>query len=191
MSYATVDDLREYLEQVPDDAAHDALLQTVLDRAHEVVDGYLAFSFGAYATGSKDVRAPWNVAEWLDLPAHEADSVTAVLQVTGRGRTSESTTAITEYIEEDDGRLYRDAGWLPGAWYRVTADWGYGEAPADVVEVELRVAVNIWQGRAASQWSNSLGVEGSGSVTYSRALTAAERSMLDAVRTRFGVWGFA
>lgn len=191
MSNATVAQLREYLEQVGSGVAVDALLQKVLDRACEVVGDYLGMAFGAYTEGVKDVRAPRNVDQWLELPAHEADSVTAVARVSGRGTLGETTSAVSDFLEEDDGRLYRDGGWTPGAWYRVTADWGYGVAPASVVEVELRVAVNIWQGRAASQWQANLGVEGSGSVTYSRALTGAERSILDGVRARFGVWGFA
>jgi len=191
VSYATVAQLREYLSQIPASETTDALLQDVLDRANRVVDGYLGFSFGAYAEGDKDVRAPRNPDEWLEVPTHDAGTVTAVLAVSGRGSPGESTSAVMDYLEEDDGRLYRDAGWSANAWYRVSADWGYGEAPADVVEVELRVAVNIWQGRAASQWSSNVGVEGSGAVTYSRALTAAERSMLDAVRREAGEWGFA
>jgi hypothetical protein len=183
MSYATIADLREYLDQVEAGAAVDAFLQRVLDRAEEVVDGYLTFSFAAYGEASaKDVRAQGG--EYLEVPGHEQGSVASVYLVRNKDASYESTSEVTDYGEMEDGRLYRDIGWAPGRWYRVTAEWGYGAAPADVVEVELRVGVNIWQGRAAMQWSNSLGVEGSGSVTYSRALTGAEKSMLDAVRYR-------
>jgi hypothetical protein len=188
MAYATVADIRQYLNQLPADVADDALLATILERANGIVNDYLTFSFAAWGTvaTSKDVLRTVP-ALWLPLPAHKAGTVPAPITVSslsGRGTTGESTVLVTDWLEEDDGRLYRDSGWSVG-WYRVSAIWGYGPAPQTVVEVELRVAVNIWKGRDASQWQADLGVEGQGSVTYSRALTGSERSILDAVRLQY------
>ncbi len=185
MSYATVADLREYLSQVPVGAEYDARLQVVLDRAHEIVTEALGFEFDDWPTESstRDVRALGG--EDLFLPAHLVTSVASVAAVSDRGATTEATEAVTDYLEEDDGRLYRAAGWTEDAWYRVTARWGYGPAPASVVEVELEIAVNIWRSRDAASFGNVLGAEGQGAVPYNRALNWAQRSILDGVRARY------
>lgn len=67
----------------------------------------------------------------------------------------------------------------------MTAMWGYGPAPASAVQVELEVAVNIWQGKAAPNWAASVGVEGGGAVPVNRALTWAQRSILEGIRARY------
>lgn len=183
MAYATATQLREYLDanQVADDAETTALLETILDRATDIVDGALGFSFSAYGDASaKDVRAVGG--EYLELPPYELGSVTSVYRVYDKGTSDEDTEEITDYVVLDDGRLYRQGGWTAGGWYRVTASWGYGPAPDAIVEVTLEVAVNIWRGRSALQWSNTYGDEGGGAVTYNRALTWAQRSIIDAVR---------
>jgi hypothetical protein len=184
-SYATVADIRQYLQQLPAGVADDALLATILERANGIVNDYLTFAFAAWGlvATNKDVLRPVPYP-WMTLPAHKAASVATVSTVSGRGTTGEATVLVTDWLAEDDGRLYRDSGWAVG-WYRVSAIWGYGPAPQTVVEVELRVAVNIWKGRDASQWQSDLGVDGQGAVTYSRALTGSERSILDAVRLQY------
>jgi len=67
----------------------------------------------------------------------------------------------------------------------VTAIWGYGPAPASVVEVELEIAVNIWRSAAASSFGTAVGVEGGGAVTVNRALTWAQRNILDGIRASY------
>jgi hypothetical protein len=185
MAYATVAQLRAYLTQVATGATNDALLTTVLARAHEIVNDALGFAFDTAWAGPSDQDVyEEHSRRWLTLPYHQLASVAAVSTVHGRGTSTETTTVVDDWLEEADGRLYLDAGWTPG-WYRVEAAWGYGPAPAHVVEVELRVAVNIWRGRDASQWQSELGAEGQGAVPYNRALTWAERSILDGVRMRY------
>lgn len=184
MAYATLDQLYDYLPQLARDE-HDSLLSDILDRAESIVDDALGFQFAGYGeatTRDVECRVRWR---WLEAPAHERGSIVAIAEVSGRGTSSETTTEITEFVEEEDGRLYRDEGWTRGAWYRIEARWGYGPPPDDIVEVTLEVAVNIWRGRDASQWSASIGVEGQGSVSYNRALTWAQRSIIEAVRTRY------
>jgi hypothetical protein len=184
MSYATVVQLREYLVQVGSGAANDALLQSVLDRANSIVNEALGFEFAPYGEASgRDVECRHR-QRWLEVPYHNAGTVATVEAISGRGTASEVTDALDGWLEEDDGRLYRDGGWAPG-WYRITAQWGYGPAPASIVEVELEVAVNIWRGRDASMWQSDIGVEGAGAVSYNRALTWAQRSIIDAVRLKY------
>lgn len=188
MSYATTVQLRSqpYLSQVGSGVASDVALQMVLDRASAIINDCLGFSFASYGetASAKDVLAKGGV--WLWLPAYESGSITGITRVYRRGRTDESEDDVTEYVVDEDirpYRIYRDAGWAPGAWYRVTAIWGYGAAPATVVEVELEIAVNIWRSGAASSFGTSVGFDDGGAVTVNRALTWAQRDILDGVRT--------
>jgi hypothetical protein len=183
MAYATLDQVYDAMPQLTR-GEHDAVLGDYLDRATKIVDRALGFSFSDYgAAADKDVRAVGG--QYLELPYHQADSVTAVYEVLSKAADYESTSEITDYEELPDGRLWRALGWYQDVWYRVTGVWGYGEAPDDVVEVTIRVAVNIWRGRDSSQWANSIGVEGQGSVPYNRALSWAERDILAGVRADY------
>jgi len=185
MSYATVADFRNYLVQVESSTAKDAQLQSILDRANEILDDALGFSFAAWgaAPTERDVECRYG-GRWLELPYHKPASVTVVETVSGRGTSSESTEAVSDWLEETDGRLYADGGHC-GGWYRVTAIWGYGAAPASIVEVEIEIAVNIWRGRDASSWQSDTGVDGQGATSFNRALTWAQRSIIDGVRNRY------
>ena len=191
MAYATVAQLREYLPDVPVDAENDALLTNVLERATAIVEAELGFAFAGYEpTDYGYLAEPKDVysgigGPWLYLPAHMPESVTAVDLVASRGSDNESTEAVTEYVEETRYRLYLDAGWLPRRWYRVAAVWGYGAVPAEIVEVTLEVAVNIWRGRDAMNWSTELGATSGGATPYRRALTWAQRSIIERVKGQY------
>jgi hypothetical protein len=186
MAYATVAQLRQYLPDVPVDADNEALLTSILERATAIVEAELGFAFAAYdyVAENKDAYSGAG-GRWLYLPAHMPESVTAVDLVASRGLDGESTEAVTEYVESDRYRLYLDSGWLPRRWYRVTAVWGYGAVPAEIVEVTLEVAVNIWRGRDAANWSADLGASGGGATPYRRALTWAQRSIIDRVKRQY------
>lgn len=182
--YATLDEFIEVVPQLAERSEEHGAMAATLERATAIVNLALGFEFSAYGDeeATKDVRCYGGA--YLDLPHHEADSVETVLEVTGRGATYESTEAITDYIEEADGRLYRYEGWGDG-WYRVTAIWGYGPAPESIVQVTLEVAVNLWQGRQAGLFSDIVGVEGGGAVGYRRALTNQQRMIIDQVRVAY------
>lgn len=186
MSYATVLQIRDYLDQAPPGAPGDLQLQTVLDRASAIIDEVLGFRFDGYAAGDRDVRA--GGGEYLWLPRHEPASVTDVEIVHGRGTAFETTTTVDDWLAEDEEgipqRLWRGAGWTRGAWYRVTAEWGNGDAPASIVEIELEIAINIWRSADRAMFSDVIGVEGGGAVGYQRALTNQQRMIIDAVRLR-------
>jgi len=189
MSYITVADLREYLPQVKAGTTQDAELQNVIDRAHAIAGDALGFEFSAWAVEAttQDIQAR-SEGVWLWVPNYKAASVTTVQLISGRGTTGESLSTVTDWTEEDAWRLYANAGWLSGCWYRVTAIWGYGPAPESVIEVELEAAVNIWRGRDAAVWQNDLGVQGQGAAPFNRALSWSQRDILNAVRhTYLGV----
>jgi hypothetical protein len=188
MAYATVTQLREYLGQVATGAAEDAKLTAVLDRATAIVNGALGFSFAAYtaAASARDVQSIGGT--YLEVPAYEAASITTIYEVSDRGMSTESTTLISDWLAEETFRpyqVYRHGGWSDGAWYRITAKWGYGAPPADIIEVTLEVAVNIWRAKDASFGQSELGVQGGGSVSYNRALTWGQRSIIEMVRTAY------
>lgn len=185
MSYATVAELRAYLPQIKTDSETDELLATVLERANAIVNDALGFEFAEYAVTEtvRDVECRHN-RRWLELPAHQVGSVTTVESISGRGTAYEALSTETDWMEEPDGRLFRFGGWGMGAWYRIRALWGYGPAPATIVEVEIEIAVNIWRGRDASSWQSDTGADGQGAVGFNRALTWAQRSIIDGVRSR-------
>ncbi len=187
MAYATVDELRDLLTQVPDTAANNAKLATLLDVATLVVSGYMGFTYGGYTAGTDtDVQAA-ATSYWLPLPPHKAGSITAVTEVYRRFATDESEETVENWDEEPgegDHRLYSADGWEAGDWYRVTGDWGYGAPPDDVVRVTLEVAVNAWGGADRRMFTDVIGVEGSGAVAYQRALTNIQRMILDNARVR-------
>lgn len=189
-SYATTTQLRAqpYLTQVATGAAPDAALQAVLDRANAIVNEYLGFSFAPYGVLATDRDVRGDGSEWLIPPAYKAGSVTRIVAVGGRGEAGESEEEINDYVVDEElrpYRIWRTRGWTRQTWFRVTAIWGYGEAPASVVEVELEIAVNIWRSAAASSFGTAVGVEGGGTVTVNRALTWAQRNILDGVRASY------
>jgi hypothetical protein len=184
--YASVAQLREYLVQVPAGAAYDALLDSVLDRAMDIIDGRLGFTFSAYgeAATAADVRCPAD-SEYFMLPHYGAGTITSVYELYGKGLDSEDTEEITEYEALDDGRLYYAYDWERGQWYRITAKWGYGAAPDSIVQVCLELAINLWSARESRTITDVVGVEGGGAVGYSRSLTNRQRMILDGIRQRY------
>lgn len=195
-SYGSVTEIRQYLSQVPSGAANDALLQDCLDRATAMIDGELGFAFAAFgATAASKDFCSRVASQYLELPAYQAGSITSVYELSAKGTTYESTDEVlaTEYDILDDvirPRLYRYEGW-PAGWYRVTAIWGYGPAPAEIVQVCLEKAVNLYLGAQGGQFSDVVGIEGGGAVGYNRAWTNAQRRVMENMRARFGEYGFA
>lgn len=186
MAYASVTQLREYLKDLPASDETDDLLEAILERATALVDGELGFAFAAYGYTASEIDVYSGAGgKWLYLPAYQSGSLGDVALVSSRGTDDEDTEAETEFVQESRYRLYRDVGWLPRRYYRVSAVWGYGEAPEAIVEVTLQVAVNIWRGRDAMQWSSSVGAEGGGAVSYQRALSWAQRSIIERVKTQY------
>ncbi len=192
--YGTVSELRQLLGQVSAGDANDDLMEVFLERATDTVDLVLGFSFAdwPYAAEPTDKDVLSSGGQYLYLPACEAESVDKVSLITSRGKTTETTTEVEDWLAEETERpyrLYRADGWTLGAWYRVTANWGYGPAPVSVVQVTLELAVNLWRGKDRGMYSDVIGVEGGGAVGYQRALTNQQRMILSAVRARYGEVG--
>ena len=197
-AYATVAEFRAMLTQIPTGAAVDAMIQEYLDRATAKIDGELGFSFAAFGAAATDKDFRNRVcSQYLVLPAYLDGSITHVYQLFSKGTSSESTSEIlsTEYEALTEGahngaRLYYAWGW-PAGWYRVTAKWGYGLPPDDIVQVCLEKAINLYIGAQGGQFSDVVGIEGGGAVGYNRAWTNDQRTVLANTRLRFGEYGFA
>jgi hypothetical protein len=182
-SYATLDQLREYLPTTPRTTEADTLLQRVLDRATSLIDLALGFSFEGFAESSRRVGAGYG--PFLSLPPHQVGSVTEVAP------SKDPATPVDPDLWDEmaDGTLWRDPATNPNPWgadrYLVTASWGYGDPPEAVAEVCLELAVNIYRSRDAGRFSDVVGVAGGGAVGYERALTAQQKLILERVRAHY------
>jgi len=170
-----------YLNQL-DIAEPDILakVNNVLTRAQEIVDNYLRFTFAGFTDATdKNVRAQFG--PYFVIPAHEFGSISAVTTIAG--------TAITDFEELQSGVLYAydpDTGYeheWNGAMYTITANWGYGDCPADVAEVVLELAVNIWRSAESGHFTNVIGAsDGGNAVGYEAALTPRQKMALKNAR---------
>lgn len=193
MAEVTVDDLREYLGQVPTDKLNTDRLEKILARARSIANDYVSArlgplwtGFGAYQSGDRTVVGQGR--DSLVLPAHQVGTVS---KVTAGG------VEVVNWTEDEFGALnfnkwplaylndvprpYATWGF---AWYVVTAAWGFGPTPDSVNEVYLELAVNIWRGKDRGMWTETVGESGTG-VRFTGGLTSQQRGVLDAVVARF------
>lgn len=166
------------------------LLQACLDRATETVRGQMralladpTFDWAAWPSASTKI-VTGVPGEYLYLPSHQAASVSLVEYMSATNPVAYTT--ITDQWLEEDGRLWRAAGWLPQR-YRVTAAWGYGPTvPAQAAEVVLELAVNIWRSRDKGGFSEVVGVEGSSAMRVVAWLTKQQQATLVALSQELG-----
>lgn len=167
-----------------------SLLQSCLDRATETVRGQMralladpTFDWAAWPSASTKI-VTGVPGEYLYLPSHQAASVSLVEYMSATNPVAYTT--ITDQWLEEDGRLWRAAGWLPQR-YRVTAAWGYGPTvPAQAAEVVLELAVNIWRSRDKGGFSEVVGVEGSSAMRVVAGLTKQQQATLVALSQELG-----
>jgi hypothetical protein len=190
--YGTLARLRaEHLTQVPTGITNDDLLIQCLTSATAIIDGALGFSFATYgAAAAKDVRCLGATDTW-DIPYHSIGTVATILEIYSKGTTSESTDAITDFDELEDGRLYYATGWARNQWYRITAVWGYGAAPEAIVKITMQKAVDIWHGRDARGSADMVNVEGPSAAPVQRAFTWEQYQVIQQVRREYGEFGVA
>lgn len=182
MAAITVDNIKIALPQIANIDDYNETLEAIIPRAERIVTRYLGFTFSdVYADDTvKTVRG--SGVEFLELPPHEFGSITSFVS-------EGSTTEITGWTEDEDGRLYW-AGypyysrWPLGTRYTVTANWGYGDWPDDVVEVIVELVCNIFTESKTGHYSDVQGIQGAGgdvAVGYSGALTKRQKMTLDQV----------
>lgn len=170
-------------------AAQDARLQKLLDRATQIIETLLGFSFPA-AEEDAEYVAYGDGTDYLLLPAFVAGSVTLVEAPDGY--------TVPDYIEQGSalvvtrggiigslygsealaGRLYGLAGgWLSGVPYTVTATFGYASTPDDIKEACLEIAVDLFRFRDAGS-IKMVGVEGAG-VVSGKGIPPTAKAILD------------
>ena len=181
--------------------ALDTRLQKALDRATQIIDTYLGFSFAlSGAPGTSVVYG--DGTDYLEPPAFVAGSVTLVTAPTGYTVPTYTIVDGVLQITRDGliGPLYGSeslagrlstplGGWLSGVPYTVAATFGYSAYPADIVEACLEIAVDLWRFKDAGS-IKMVGVEGAG-VVSGKGLPATAKAILDArlARASFpGVW---
>jgi len=169
--------------------ALDALLQDILDRACAMVEAaLLPVAYAAYgAATARNIRTEPYRTTYFRLPAHQHGSVTSVVEVDTLTSTTGTTISTDDWVQEDGyviaaGTEYR---WPASRVYRVTAVYGYGAAPADVQQVALELAVNMWRQRDRGLYSETQGVEGAGAVTYIGGLNATQRMVIQRARMQW------
>ena len=205
MAYATVDELRTYLKQVPLGAQMDIELTAVLARATSIIDEFLGFSFIAYGAAST-INVPSHGGQYLTLPPHDPATPPTVINISGISYNT--IAAITDFnVRQFRSRavLWRlqpatavsfwwpSPQWPTSLWpdpyYSVTAKWGYGPPPDAIVEVCLEVAVNIWRQKDRGMFTDVIGVDGSpagSSVVVVRgAFTNQQTAVMSAIKAKY------
>lgn len=192
----TVAQFRAYNDQAPSGAGVDAKITDVLDRAEGIVVAALGFAFfdsseSWAATSATEQYVRSSKSKYLKLPPYLYGSITSIKPMTGSGDEVERGDAITNYDEtESRFYLYRESGWGGGRW-AVTAKYGYGPAPAQIVELVLELAVNIWRQKAQGLFQQTQGVDsvgnavGGGSIKYIGGLNADQRRIVANTRREY------
>lgn len=174
-SYATVQELRDYLKQVEQSTETTSpMLVTILARATSIIrtairnelrDRIFDFDSDTPAAITRSINAGYSV--YLALPPHTIGSITSVIKTS-------SAAAVVGYTEQTTSphygalRLTGDA-WaitapsLWAGWYTVTAAWGYGVVPANINELCLEIAVDIWRKKDAGFFAE-IGTAGEGAL---------------------------
>lgn len=188
--YSTVALLREYLDQVEVTTATTTALTNILARASATVRSYLRallaapmFDFAVYGAASTKIVTAYG-GNTLIIPAHQSASVTLVEYEATTNPTTWSTIA-DEWYELDGGPLYRAYSWgwnySPATMrYRVTAVWGYGDVPAEIEQITLELAVNIWRSKDKGGFTEVIGAEGGGAIRAISGLPKHQREALEA-----------
>jgi hypothetical protein len=217
MSYATVDDLREYLAQ--DAATGDKTLQRLLDRANDLINEELGFAFdGAGLTTSltrylnpenDDSLIPRTDVyeipsgygpipgmtgignEYLYLPAPGATSIASVTEngTPLTGSDYELDPRYGKFLLRVDSTTNYPRYWANGR-RNIAVVYRLRAAPAGLVQAELVEAVRIWRAKD-SAFADVVGVDGSNAVAYSKALSVATLRTIQSIQRHYGDGGMA
>ena len=141
--------------------AIDGALGRILERAESIVVDALGFTFFDDGVAWDDIdpttkRIRSEPSRYLRLPPYRVGSITAIAVLSGTTITTTTVDAAAYEETEEHFYLYRPDGW-GGVRYAVTAQFGYGPAPASIVELILELAVNIWRQRDQGLFQAQLG----------------------------------
>lgn len=167
-------------------SALDAVMTDILERAESVIEDALApVAFASYGTAtSKDVRAGGADSIYLKPPIHQAGSITTVKSIPRPGAAVADEELVEDWVQ-DDGYLIRGDGFDAGQWYRITAIYGYGTAPASAQQLALEIAVNIWRSKDRGLYSEVQGANDGMNISYVGGLNPTQRMMIQNIRRRY------
>ena len=193
MAIVTTTRLREYLDQVKAGTAIDGALGRILERADRSWStrwGLRSSTTGQMGRISIRRRSGiWSEpSRYLRLPPYRVGSITAIAVLSG---TTITTTTVDGRPTRRRRSIYcigRTAG--AGVRYAVTAQFGYGPAPASIVELILELAVNIWRQRDQGLFQAGQGSTGEqhgrgGFLKYVGGLNGDQRRIVANVRRRY------
>lgn len=201
MAYITAADIKAYL---PQSAALDTgLLTTIADRATAIVDTALGFRYGTAAASARTVYGTGT--PYLLLPTDTVfGSVTSVSGPAGLtvpsytvdGRTLIALDSLGNQVSVYPAPFYSDPDygrphWARGVPYVVNATFGAGAVPADIVQVTLEVAINIWRSKDKGSFTDVIGPDGVAGTRFVGGLTNQQRAIVSAHAATFGragVW---
>lgn len=183
-AYCDPDKLRLYIPQGA--TIEDEELEAFAEDATALVDAALGFSFdtGDYPEASDKVVYGWG-QYLLNLPPHKLGSVASVTAPNGQ------PMAPTSYQETPQGQLVMQGGtpWPQAQPYLISARWGYGPPPADIVQVTVEVAKNLIHERDSSHVSDVVGITGEGgtAIGYKGAFTKRQQMVIDKYKALYSM----
>jgi hypothetical protein len=196
-SWATNEELRQYLPQITVTGDNDDLLDAILLRATGIVRDALrslladpTFDYAAYGAASAKIVRAYDSA-YLSLPAYQLSTVTLVEYQSGSTPSTYTTLTSDQWEATASGSLYRASGWYSGnnARYRITAVWGYGPVIDSARELVLELAVNIWRSKDKGGFTEIVGVDGSGAIRAIAGLNPQQVMILENIRNQISqVW---
>lgn len=174
MNYASTNELREYLGQLPlTGDSSDVVLGGILARATGIIRSAIRnelrdMTFDFDAAPAASTRSILGYGAYLTLPPHVAGSVTTVLDTAG------DLVAADDYTEHTHPPRYGDLRMVGDVWaedstalwagrYTVTAQWGYGGVPTQMTQLCLEIATDIWRKKDAGFFPE-IGVSGEGAI---------------------------
>lgn len=199
MAYLTAAELRTRLtsdgafeNEQPDDAAYTAFLDQACAHATAIVNAYLGdgqpFAYDTLGTADAPITRTFtgdgSTCLALDLPLQQfiaADNGGMAVAPAGVWREPINAALTSQLVlkPESDGTQY---GWDTARQsVTVTGVWGWGTAPATVIEATTEIAVRIVKGRSAG-YSDVVGVAPDGTQQYIKAMPPLVKLALDLVK---------
>lgn len=190
MAVPTVDDVQQYLLQIEDsNTAEIAVLTAVLPRAITIVERAIGqmlavenFTFNSTTPAdSENYVYTMHNYPYVYLPPIQG-AITSVAYESGF---NQWTTIDAANYTVRDGQLWFNAIPTPKTYLRITAPWGYGDCPADVAEVMIETAINIWRSKDKGGFAEMIGESGNSYLRTVASLTKAQQAVLQAYTDQY------
>lgn len=185
MAVPTVDDVQQYLLQIEDsNTVEIAVLTAVLPRAIKIVEREIGrmlaepnFTFDA--TPADSVKYGWQKYDYMFLPPMQG--VITTLEYESSFNVWTVIDPVSYVVR--DGRIWFNSA--ASRYLRLTAPFGYGDCPADVAEVMIETAINIWRSKDKGGFAEMIGESGNSYLKTVASLTKAQQAVLQAYTDQY------